>query len=158
MSAPIVKFLRGNQIPTYGFPLVILTVQTFSTAVRRAVYFILWAKGSKDVQIQKKAFTIKVPHSDDFVFSRLEEMAKEEIQKEILSEKNNLHPVAQNTVLSLSGINEEEFCFYVAQHELTTQIYEICSLFTNYGSLRKELPNLEAVENSWTVKEDKTFK
>jgi hypothetical protein len=161
MSEPKVKFFRGNPIPTFGFPLVVLTIQTFATqtkpGLRRGAYFFLWAQNNKDVQVQKKALTIKVPQSDEFIFSRLEEMVKEEIQKEILSAKTNLHPVAQNTSISLSEINEEDFCFYVAQHELVSQVYEICQPFTNYGSLRKDLPNLEFIEANWVIKEDKRF-
>ena len=147
------KVLKGNKIPSVGFPLVILTLEKWPSA-RRGIYFLILAAGTKETKLRKKAFTFKVPHSNDFVLSQLEEFVKDELQNEILAARKELGSdvVSPAAAFSFADIPPDDFCFHIVTHGLGSQFQEIREL-TECESLKKYLPASTTI-GIWSVTED----
>ena len=148
-----IKVLKGNKIPSVGFPLVVLTLEKWPSA-RRGIYYLLLAAGTKEVKLRKKAFAFKVPHSNDFILSQLEEFVKDELQNDISAARKEFGSdvVPPAVDFSFTEIPPDDFCFHIIKHGLGGQFQEIRER-TECESLRKYLPASTTI-GMWSVAED----
>jgi hypothetical protein len=151
------KVLKGNKIPSVGFPLAIVSLEKFPS-VRRAIYFLVLINEKGEATLRKKSFKVSLPHPDEFVFSQIEDAMKDELQKDIsAARKANPTEVTPDASFSFNEISSDEFAYYFSLPNTANIYYEIRNLAT-CDSIRTQLPSPAAMTN-WFWQDDKqTFR
>jgi hypothetical protein len=151
------KLLKGNKIPSVGFPLAIVSLEKFPN-VRRAIYFLVLIDGKGEAKLRKKSFKVSLPHSDEFVFSQIEDAIKDELQNDIsTARKANPTEISPDASFSFDEISPDEFAYYFS-HPNTVNIYSEIRDLATCDSIRLQLPSSPVMVN-WFWQDDKqTFR